>query len=72
LRAGTPIICLSAIKNLRNGEKPGGHVAHAFGEIDGIFYTDSRDAFLLNYERGFRTFEVDLVLLQDGSGFLRS
>ena len=60
---------LSAIKNLRNGEKPGGHVAHAFGEIDGIFYTDSRDAFLLNYERGFRTFEVDLVLLQDGSVF---
>ncbi len=60
---------LSALKNLRNGEKPGVHVAHAFGEIDGIFYTDSRDAFLLNYERGFRTFEVDLVLLQDGSVF---
>jgi glycerophosphoryl diester phosphodiesterase len=60
---------LSTLKDLRNGEKPGAHVAHAFGEIDGVFYTDSRDAFLLNYERGFRTFEVDLVLLQDGSAF---
>jgi hypothetical protein len=60
---------LSTLKDLRNGEKPGAYVAHAFGEIDGGFYTDSRDAFLLNYERGFRTFEVDLVLLQDGSAF---
>jgi hypothetical protein len=57
------------LKDLRNGEKPNAYVAHAFGEIDGVFYTDSRDAFLLNYERGFRTFEVDLVLLQDGSAF---
>jgi hypothetical protein len=60
---------LSALKDLRNGEKPGAYVAHALGEIDGVFYTDSRDAFVLNYERGFRTFEVDLVLLQDGSAF---
>ena len=60
---------LSALNNLRNGERPAAYVAHAFGEIDGVFYTDSRDAFLLNYERGFRTFEVDLVLLRDGSAF---
>jgi glycerophosphoryl diester phosphodiesterase len=60
---------LSALKNLRDGEKLGAYVAHAFGEIDGVFYTNSRDAFLLNYERGFRAFEVDLVLLQDGSAF---
>ncbi|MBN2098381.1 MAG: hypothetical protein JW753_02165 [Dehalococcoidia bacterium] len=60
---------LSTIKDLRNGEKPGSYVAHGFGEIDGNFYTNSRDAFVLNYERGYRTFEVDLVLLQDGSAF---
>jgi hypothetical protein len=60
---------LSTLKNLWNGGKPGSCVAHALGEIDGAFYTDSRDAFILNYERGFRTFEVDLVLLKDGSAF---
>lgn len=60
---------LSILKNLRNGEKPGACVAHALGEIDGHFYTNSRDAFLVNYERGYRTFEVDMVLLQDGSAF---
>ena len=60
---------LSILEDLTNGEKPGAYVAHTFGEIDGVFYTDSRDAFVLNYERGFRTFEVDLVLLQDGSAF---
>jgi len=59
----------SAFWNLRDHRKPQGYVAHAFGEIDGIFYTDSREAFLSNYEKGFRTFEVDLVLLQDGSTF---
>lgn len=47
----------------------GGRVAHAFGEIDGNFYTNSREAFDLNYEKGFRLFEVDLVLLKDGSVF---
>ena len=60
---------LSALEHLRKGEKPSAYVAHAFGEIDGVFYTDTRDAFLLNYQRGFRTFEVDLVLLEDGSAF---
>jgi hypothetical protein len=59
----------STIKDLRNGEKPGAYVAHGFGKIDGNFYTNSRDAFVLNYERGYRTFEVDLVLLQDGSAY---
>jgi hypothetical protein len=59
----------SAFWNLRDHCKPQAYVAHAFGEIDGIFYTDSRDAFQSNYDKGFRTFEVDLVLLQDGSAF---
>ncbi|MDM7999935.1 MAG: hypothetical protein QUS33_08045 [Dehalococcoidia bacterium] len=61
--------CVSSIKDIWNGAKPSACVAHALGEIDGIFYTNSLDAFLLNYERGFRTFEVDLVLLGDGSVF---
>jgi len=54
---------------LRDRSRPPGYVAHAFGGIDGNFYTNSREAFVSNYEKGFRTFEVDLVLLQDGSAF---
>lgn len=37
-------------------------VAHAFGGIDGYTYTNSREAFLHNYELGQRVFEVDLDL----------
>lgn len=66
---GPTPISLPALEDLRDGEKPGSYVAHGFGEIDGNFYTNSRDAFLLNYERGYRTFEVDLVVLQDGLPF---
>ncbi len=66
---GPDLSSLFALNDLWNGGKPGAYVAHAFGEIDGNFYTNSRDAFILNYERGFRTFEVDLVLLKDGSAF---
>jgi glycerophosphoryl diester phosphodiesterase len=55
--------------NLRDYCEPHGYVAHAFGEIDDTFYTNSREAFELNYEKGFRIFEVDLVLLKDGSAF---
>lgn len=62
-------LSLITFDELRNGEKPGAYVAHGLGEIDGNFYTNSHDAFLLNYEKGYRTFEVDLVVLQDGSAF---
>ena len=55
--------------NAESDNKPGAQVAHAFGEIDGVSYTNSREAFLSNYEKGFRIFEVDLVLLKDGSVF---
>lgn len=41
-------------------------VAHAFGEIDGINYTNSLEAFELSYEKGFRIFEVDLIETSDG------
>lgn len=40
-------------------------VGHAFGAIDGITYTNSREAFDLRYEQGIKTFEVDLALTSD-------
>lgn len=41
-------------------------IAHALGEIDGNAYTNSLEAFLSSYEKGFRVFEVDLTLTSDG------
>lgn len=41
-------------------------VAHAFGGIDGIAYTNSQEAFYENYEKGYRVFEVDMCLTSDG------
>jgi hypothetical protein len=46
---------------------PYGFVAHAFGSIDGHTYTNTLEAFQRNYARGFRVFEVDHVLLADGT-----
>jgi len=46
---------------------PYGFVAHAFGSVDGHTYTNSLEAFQRNYARGFRVFEVDHVLLADGT-----
>ena len=42
-------------------------VAHAFGAIDGITYTNSLEAFAGNYAKGFRVFEVDLARTRDDS-----
>jgi len=55
--------------NLADNYEPYGYVAHAFGEVDGNQYTNTREAFLLSYQKGFRIFEVDLVLLGDGTVF---
>ena len=41
-------------------------IMHAMGEIDGKNYTNSREAFLENYARGHRYFEVDLSYTSDG------
>lgn len=56
-------------KNLRNYEFDYSWVdtvppliAHAMGGIDGNTYTNSKEAFLYNYDRGYRIFEVDLRL----------
>ena len=42
------------------------YVAHAFGSILGDSYTNSREAFLLNYQLGHRVFEVDFSITDDG------
>jgi glycerophosphoryl diester phosphodiesterase/arylsulfatase A-like enzyme len=41
-------------------------IGHAFGEIDGHTHTNTREAFLNNYKRGRRIFEVDLNVTSDG------
>lgn len=42
------------------------YIAHAFGGILGTSYTNSYEAFLLNYELGHRVFEVDFSITEDG------
>lgn len=42
-------------------------IAHAGGEIEGHTYTNSLDALRLNYERGFRVFELDFRRTKDGA-----
>lgn len=42
-------------------------IAHALGGLQGCSYTNSREAFLENYARGFRVFEVDLLTTSDGA-----
>jgi FG-GAP-like repeat len=46
---------------------PFGYIAHAAGGYDGRTYTNSLDAFQHNYNRGFRVFEIDFVVLADGT-----
>ncbi|WP_239614709.1 phosphatidylinositol-specific phospholipase C/glycerophosphodiester phosphodiesterase family protein [Cohnella mopanensis] len=41
-------------------------IAHAMGGIDGVRYTNSYEAFQASYDRGYRLFEVDLILTKDG------
>jgi len=41
-------------------------IAHACGGIEEKKYTNSREAFLLNYELGHRVFEIDFNLGEDG------
>ena len=40
-------------------------VAHAMGGINGYAYTNAWEAFVANYERGTRVFEVDFLLSKD-------
>ena len=42
------------------------YIAHALGKIDETIYTNSIEAFEKNYLEGYRYFEGDLQLLEDG------
>ncbi len=46
------------------------YIAHAFGGILGDTYTNSYEAFLLNYQLGHRVFEVDFFITNDGKTVL--
>jgi hypothetical protein len=46
---------------------PFGYIAHAAGGYEGRTYTNSFEAFQFNYDRGFRVFELDFVVLGDGT-----
>lgn len=41
-------------------------ISHALGTVDGVTYTNSREAFTESIHRGFQWFEVDLVETADG------
>ena len=41
------------------------YICHALGEVDGRTYTNSKEAFLTNYESGRRIFEVDFDYCPD-------
>ena len=41
-------------------------IAHALGEYNGIFYSNSKEAFENSYKKGFRQFEADLTKTSDG------
>lgn len=47
-------------------EGPLGRIAHALGGIDGLAYSNSREAFLSSCNRGFRLLEVDLAVVRAG------
>ena len=54
-------------QSLVDAYTPYGYIAHAGGGYDGRTYTNSLDAFEFNYARGFRVFELDFVVLADGT-----
>ncbi|MDN4079277.1 phosphatidylinositol-specific phospholipase C/glycerophosphodiester phosphodiesterase family protein [Paenibacillus polymyxa] len=41
-------------------------ISHAMGAVDGLAYTNAREAFVENYKKGSRVFEVDLMFTSDG------
>ncbi|MFV0542740.1 MAG: hypothetical protein ACK5L8_03515 [Marinicella pacifica] len=42
------------------------YIAHAGGQIDGFNYTNSLEALNLSYRKGFKKFELDIILTSDG------
>jgi hypothetical protein len=47
-------------------KNPYRYIAHAGGGIDGYEYTDSLEGLNASYAKGFRMFELDLVITRDG------
>ena len=41
-------------------------VAHALGEVDGKIETNTKEAFLSSWSRGFRAMEADFTYTSDG------
>ncbi|WP_231503741.1 phosphatidylinositol-specific phospholipase C/glycerophosphodiester phosphodiesterase family protein [Paenibacillus sp. 1-18] len=41
-------------------------ISHAMGAVDGLAYTNAREAFVENYKKGSRVFEIDLMFTSDG------
>ena len=50
--------------NVPNNSKT---IAHALGGIDNKTYLNSKEAFELSYDKGFKFFEADLALTNDGA-----
>jgi glycerophosphoryl diester phosphodiesterase len=46
---------------------PLGLIAHALGGIDGLVYSNCREAFLQSCDDGYRLIEVDLAAVRDGN-----
>ncbi|NNE77958.1 MAG: hypothetical protein HKN31_12905 [Pricia sp.] len=42
------------------------YIAHAGGEINGVTSTNTKDALDINYTKGFRLFELDIIETSDG------
>src|SRR5690606_19335972 len=46
-------------------------IAHAGGGIDGLDYTNSEEAIKGSYKNGFRLFELDVTLSENGTAVVR-
>lgn len=43
------------------------YIAHALGEVEGVVYSNCKEALEYSYEIGYKVYEVDLSLTSDGS-----
>lgn len=58
------------INNRQSQSMPLTNIAHAMGDVEGVIYTNSKEAFESNYAKGIRFFEIDLQLTSDNYLFL--
>lgn len=66
-----PLLCLNDRGNQLEPFDDLGYIAHAGGSPGGLLqierYTNSREAFEVSYQNGFRAFEFDLITIGDGT-----